>query len=135
MDVEVGFFLPYIVQQWCKHVIGLSLFFYRVDELLDELRIDTTSDGLEYVVFFKGLKSMEINIFLCDLECLTNFEAPMFDKWLVFMLVHRLAKTLCQTNVGTFCQMHKLLGYSRLNFKMEEGQKGGGQSTLSMTHF
>jgi len=34
---------------------------------------------------------MEINIFLCDLECLTNFEAPMFDKWLAFMLVHRLA--------------------------------------------
>jgi hypothetical protein len=30
-------------------------FFCRVDELLDELRTDTTSDGLEYIIFFKGL--------------------------------------------------------------------------------
>jgi hypothetical protein len=30
--------------------------------------------------------------------------------------------------------MHKLLGYSKLNFKMEEGQKGGGQNTLNMAH-
>ncbi len=93
MDV-VGFCLPYIVQHWCKHVAGLSLLFCRVDELLDGLRTDTTSDGLEYIVFFKGLKSMEINIYLCDLECLTNFEAYMLDKWLVFVLVHTLAKNV-----------------------------------------
>jgi hypothetical protein len=61
---------------------------------LDELKIDTTWDELEYIVFFKGLTSMEINIFLCDLESLTNFEAPMSDKWLAFMLVHGLAKNI-----------------------------------------
>jgi len=80
VDVKVGFCLPYIVQHWCKHVTRLSLLFCSVDKLLDELRTDTTSDGLEYIVFFTGLKSMEINIFLLDLECFTNFEAPMCDK-------------------------------------------------------
>ncbi len=75
---------------------------------------------------------MEIDIFLFDLESLTNFEAPMSDKWLEYI---DLQRTLCQTSVGTFCQMHKLLSYSRLNFRMKEGQKGGGQSILSMTHF
>ncbi len=57
--------------------------------MLDELKIDTTSD-----VFFKGLKNMEIDIFLCDLECFTKFEALIFDKWLDFMLVHTLAKNI-----------------------------------------
>jgi len=56
---------------------------------LDELRIDTTLD-----IFFKGLKNMEIDIFLCDLEGFTNFEALMSDKWLDFMLIHTLAKNV-----------------------------------------
>jgi hypothetical protein len=38
-------------------------FFCKVDKLLDELRIDTILNGFEYIVFFKGLKNMEINIF------------------------------------------------------------------------
>jgi hypothetical protein len=98
VDVEVGSYLPYIVQYWCYHVIGLSLFFCRVDKLLNELRIDTTPN-----VFFKGFTSMEIDIFLCDLECFTNFKAPMFDKWLDFMLIHTLAKNIVSKGVGTFC--------------------------------
>jgi len=71
-----------------------NLFFNKVNELLDELKIDTTSNGLEYIVFFKGFKSMEIDVFLHDLQCLTNFEAPMFDKWLDFMFVHTLANNV-----------------------------------------
>jgi len=37
---------------------------------------------------------MEIDIFLRDFQCLTNFEAPTFDKWLDFMLAHKLAKNI-----------------------------------------
>jgi hypothetical protein len=31
---------------------------------------------------------------LRDLECFTNFETFMFDKWLDFMLVHTLVKNV-----------------------------------------
>jgi len=37
---------------------------------------------------------MEIDIFLCDLQCFTNFETPMFDKWLDFMLIHTFTKSI-----------------------------------------
>jgi hypothetical protein len=46
---------------------------------------------------------VEIDIFLCDLEHFTNFEAPMSNKWLDFMLVHTLTKNIVQIGVGTFC--------------------------------
>ncbi len=61
MEVEVGSYLAYI----CNRLI--TFFLYWVDELLDELRTNTSSNGLEYIVFFKGLKSMEIDIYLFDL--------------------------------------------------------------------
>jgi hypothetical protein len=47
---------------------------------------------------------MEIDIFLCDLQCFTNFETPMFDKWLDFMLIHTLTKSI----VSNMC-MYTLL--------------------------
>jgi hypothetical protein len=56
--------------------------------LLDELKNDITPNTLDYIVFFKGFKSMEIDIFFSDIEYLIDFEAPMSDKWLDFMLVH-----------------------------------------------
>jgi hypothetical protein len=77
---------------------------------LDELRTDIISN-----VFFKGLKSMEINIFLCDLECFTNFEAPMFNKWLDFMLGHTLAKNV----VSNMCRYILLNAYVFRLIKIE----------------
>jgi hypothetical protein len=58
---------------------------------VDELRNGTPLDVFDYIVFFKGLKSMEVDISLSDLDYLTDFEAPMFEKWLDFMLVHTFA--------------------------------------------
>jgi CYTH domain-containing protein len=49
---------------------------------------------MDWNVFFKGLKSMEIDIFLCDFQCLTNFETPMSNKCFDFMLVHTLTKNI-----------------------------------------
>jgi hypothetical protein len=83
---------------------------------LDELRIDTTPD-----VFFKGLKSMEVNIFLHDLECFTNFEAPMSNKWLDFMLVHTLAKNV----VSNKCRYILLNAQASKLLKIELLNRGG----------
>jgi hypothetical protein len=88
---------------------------------LDELRIDTILNGFEYIVFFKGLRSMEINIFLCDFKCFTNFEAPMFDEWLDFMLVHTFAKNL----VSNMCR-YILLNAQFYRLLKIELQNGGG---------
>jgi hypothetical protein len=56
--------------------------------LLDELKNDTIPNALDYIVFFKGFKSMEIDIFFSDIKHLIDFETPMSNKWLDFMLVH-----------------------------------------------
>jgi hypothetical protein len=41
-----------------------------------------------YIVFFKGLKSMEINIGFSDIQSVTNFQSQLNDTWLDFMFVH-----------------------------------------------
>ncbi len=58
---------------------------------MNELKNGTPLDVFNYIIFFKGLKSMEFDISLSDLDHLTNFEAPMFDKWLDFMIVQTFA--------------------------------------------
>ncbi len=58
---------------------------------MDELRNGTPLDVFDYIVFFKGLKSMEVDISFSDIDYLMDFEAPMFEKWLDFMLVHTFA--------------------------------------------
>ncbi len=98
--------------------------------MLDELRIDTTSYGLEYVVFFKGFKSMEIDIFLRDIQCFTNFETPTFDKWLDFMLVHTLAKNI----VSNMC-MYILLNAQAFWLLKIELQNGGGTKRWGIKYF
>jgi len=74
---------------------------YKVDELVDELRNETPLDAFDYIMFFKGLKSMEIDISSSDLDHLTNFEAPIFNKWLDFMLVHTFAHNAA-SNMGMY---------------------------------
>jgi hypothetical protein len=51
-----------------------------VDKLVDELYNGKFLNAFDYIVFFKGLKSMEIHISLFDLDHFTDFEAPMSDK-------------------------------------------------------
>jgi hypothetical protein len=48
---------------------------------MDELRNGTPLDVFDYIVSFKGLKSMEIDISLSNLDHFMNFEAPIFDKY------------------------------------------------------
>jgi hypothetical protein len=47
---------------------------------VDELRNGTPLDAFDYIIFFKGFKSMEIDISLSNVDHLTNFEASMSDK-------------------------------------------------------
>jgi hypothetical protein len=51
---------------------------------------------------------MEIDIFLRDFECFTNFETPMFNKWLDTMFIHTLAKnrSLLQTCLSSTTHFH-----------------------------
>ncbi len=78
-------------------------FHYKVDKLMDELRNGTPLDVFDYIVFFKGLKSMEIDISLSDLNHFMNFEAPIFDKYWISCLCIHLPKMLPQTWACTFC--------------------------------
>jgi hypothetical protein len=99
--------------------------------LLDELRTNNAiSDGLKYIIFFKGLKSMEIDIFLCDLQCFTNFEAPMSEKWLDFMLIHTFAKSV----VSNMC-MYILLNAQAFKLLKIELQDGEGTKRWGTKYF
>jgi hypothetical protein len=70
---------------------------------------------------------MEIHIFLFDLDHLIDFEAPMSDNWLDFMLVHTFAQNVV-SNRGMYlllnAQVSRLL---KMKLRMEDGQCGGGK--------
>ncbi len=68
---------------------------------MDELRNGTLLDAFDYIIFFKGLKSMEINIPLSNFDHLTDFKAPMSNKWLDFMLVNAFAQNVA-SNKGIY---------------------------------
>jgi hypothetical protein len=73
---------------------------------------------------------MGIDIFLCDLQCFTNFEAPMFDKWLDFMLIHTFAKNI----VSNMC-MYILLNAQAFKLLKIELQNGGGTKRWGTKYF
>ncbi len=82
---------------------------------MDELRNGTLLDAFDYIIFFKGLKSMEINISLSNFDHLTDFKAPMFNKWLAFMLVNTFAQ-----NVASNKGMYLLLNVQALRLLKNE---------------
>jgi hypothetical protein len=82
---------------------------------VDELRNGTLLDAFDYIIFFKGLKSMEINISLSNFDHLTDFKAPMFNKWLAFMLVNTFAQ-----NVASNKGMYLLLNVQALRLLKNE---------------
>jgi hypothetical protein len=85
-----------------QHVSNIiSCFHCRVDELLTELKNDATINPLDYIVFFKSFKNMEIDIFLCDLEYLFNLETLMSNTWLDFMHIHTFGKNIV-SNKGMY---------------------------------
>jgi hypothetical protein len=56
------------------HIIVYCLeLFCRVDDLLNELKKGVNMETTNYIVFFKGLKNMEINIGFNDVEDLIHF--------------------------------------------------------------
>jgi hypothetical protein len=63
---------------------------------------------------------MEVDISLFDLDHLTNFEAPMFDNWLDFMLVHTFA-----LNVASNKGMYLVLNAQASRLLKNEAQNGG----------
>jgi hypothetical protein len=110
-----------------------SIFFYlhyKVDELVDELRNGTPLDVFDYIVFFMGLKNMEINISLSNIDHLTNFEAPMFNKWLDFMLMHTFTQ-----NVASNTSMYLLLNAQASRFQKNETQNGRGTKRRGTKYF
>jgi hypothetical protein len=68
---------------------------------VDELRNGTPLDAFDYIVFFKGLKSMEIDISLFNFDHFVDFVAPMSNEWLDFMLVHTFAQNVA-SNKGMY---------------------------------
>jgi hypothetical protein len=72
---------------------------------VDELKNWTLLDAFDYIIFFKGLKSMEINIFLFNFDHLTDFKAPMSNKWLDFMLVNTFAHNVT-SNKSMYLLLH-----------------------------
>jgi hypothetical protein len=72
---------------------------------------------------------METNIFN-DLQCDTNFEAPMFDKRLDFTLIHTFAKDV-MSNKG----MYILLNAQASRLLNNEVQNGDGTKGWATKYF
>jgi hypothetical protein len=68
---------------------------------VDELRNGTLLDAFDYIIFFKGLKSMEINISLFNFDHLMDFKTSMSNKWLDFMLMNTFAQNVA-SNRGMY---------------------------------
>jgi hypothetical protein len=73
---------------------------------------------------------MEINISLFDLDHFTNFEAPMFDKWLDFMFMHTFAH-----NVASNRSMYLLLNAQTSRLLKNEASNGGGTMWWGTKYF
>ncbi len=46
----------------------------KVDDILNELKKGVNMETIDYIVFFKGLKNMEIDIGFNDIEDLIHFQ-------------------------------------------------------------
>jgi len=49
----------------------------KVDDILNELKKGVNVEIIDYIVFFKGLKNMEIDIGINDVEDLTHLQAQI----------------------------------------------------------
>jgi hypothetical protein len=58
---------------------------------LNELKKGVNVETIDYILFFKGLRNMEIDIGFNDVEDFIHFQAQLSDTWLDFMLVHTFA--------------------------------------------
>jgi hypothetical protein len=62
-----------------------------------ELKKGVSVETIDYIVFFKGLKSVEIEIVFNDVQSLTNFQAQLNDTGCDFMLIHTFAKNVVKS--------------------------------------
>jgi hypothetical protein len=97
---------------------------------MDELKIGTPLDAFDYIVFFKGLKRMKVNISLFDLDHFTGFETPISDKWLDFTVVHTFAQ-----NVASKRGMYLLLNAQASRLLQNEAQNEGGTMWWGKKYF
>jgi hypothetical protein len=74
--------------------------FCRVDDILNELKKGVNMQTTDYIVFFKGLKNMEIDIGFNDVEDLIHFQAQLSDTWFNFMLIHTFATNVTLNRSG-----------------------------------
>jgi len=94
---------------------------YRVDDILNELRKGVNVETTDYIVFFKGLKNMEIDIGFNDVEDLTHFQAQLSDTWLDFMLIHIFATNITLNRSGYFLLTSQAFFCLRNDAKSSEG--------------
>lgn len=62
-----------------------------------ELKKCVSVETIDYIVFFKGLKSVEIEIVFNDVQSLINFQAQLNDTWFDFMFIHTFAKNVVKS--------------------------------------
>jgi hypothetical protein len=62
-----------------------------------ELKKGVSVETIDYIVFFKGLKSVEIEIVFNDVQSLTNFQAQFNDTWFDFMFIHTFGKNVVKS--------------------------------------
>ncbi len=59
-------------------------------------------ETIDYFIFFKGLKNMEIDIGFNDVEDFIHFQAQLSDTWLDIMLVHTFIMNVTSIKRGYF---------------------------------
>jgi len=67
---------------------------------MNEPKKGVNMETIDYIVFFKGLKNMEIDIGFNDVEDLTHFQAQLSDTWFDFMLVYTFATNVTLNRNG-----------------------------------
>ncbi len=69
---------------------------------MNELKKGVNVETIDYIVFFKGLKNMEIDIGFNDVEDVIHFQAQLNDTWFDFMLIHTFTTNVTSNRNGYF---------------------------------
>ncbi len=84
-------------------------------------------ETIDYIIFFKGSKNMEIDIGFNDVEDFTHFQEQLNDTWLDFMLVHTFTMNVTSNRSGYLLLTSQAFFCLKNDAKSRGGKLGGGR--------
>jgi len=86
-----------------------------------ELKKGVSMETINYIVFFKGLKNVEIEIVFNDIQSFTDFQAQLNDTWFDFMLIHTFAKNVVKSKSRYLLLISWVSSYLKSDVKNKGG--------------